>query len=317
MTRLSYAVITPAHNEAGFLPEVIRGMAEQTFRPVRWIIVDDRSTDRTREIIAEAARKYDFIKPVTMTGDPARRLGANVVHVFNHGLALLDIKVDIIVKMDADAFLPRTYFAFLLDKFESDPHLGVVSGKMFYYEKGHWVMERYSDMHVPGLCKVYRYACFQNIGGLIPILGWDILDVAKARMLGWAVHSYAAMPLFHLRQMGLAMGIMKTHLSYGHCVYALQTHPLFVLGRAVYRAMEKPYLSGLLMVWGYLAAALKKEPRLGDLELVRFMRREQLRRISGKTIAHERIAVRSLEEIGHPPPEIAPDLLARLCRAGT
>jgi poly-beta-1,6-N-acetyl-D-glucosamine synthase len=317
VTRLSYAVITPAHNEARFLPEVIRGMAEQTIRPVRWIIVNDRSTDRTWEVITEAAGKYDFIKPVIMTGDPARRLGANVVHVFNHGLAHLDINVDVIVKMDADAFLPRPYFSFLLGKFEADPKIGVASGKMFYYEKDHWVMERYSDMHVPGICKVYRADCFQDLGGLTPILGWDILDVAKARMLGWTVHSYTDMPLFHLRQMGLAMGIMKTHLSYGHCVYSLQTHPLFVLGRALYRAMEKPYLSGLLIAWGYLMAALKKEARLGDLELVRFMRKEQLRRLTGKTIAQERLVVRSLKDIGHTPPEISPDLLAWLGRAGT
>lgn len=314
MTTLSYAIITPAHNEARFLPEVIRGMAEQTIRPARWIIVDDRSTDRSQEIVSEAARKYDFIQPLVMTGDPARRLGANVVHVFNHGLERLDVRADVIVKMDADVVLPRTYFSFLLNKFESDPRLGAASGKMFYYEKDHWTMERYSDMHVPGLCKAYRTTCFQNLGGMIPILGWDILDVAKARMLGWTVRSYTDMPLFHLRQMGLAMGMMKTHLSYGHCVYALQTHPLFVLGRAVYRAMEKPYLSGLLIVLGYLIAALKKEPRLNEPELIRFMRKEQLGRLMGRTIEHERLAVRSLEEIGHAPPEIAPELLAWLGR---
>jgi poly-beta-1,6-N-acetyl-D-glucosamine synthase len=317
MSRLCYAIITPAHNEARFLPEVIRGVVEQTLRPARWIIVDDRSTDRTPEIISAAARQYDFIKPVILNGDPTRRLGANVVHAFNHGLAHLDIKADIIVKMDADAFLPRAYFAFLLQEFEADPRLGAASGKMFYYEKDHWVMERYSDMHVPGLCKAYRATCFQKLGGLIPILGWDILDVAKARMLNWTVRSFADMPVFHLRQMGLAMGMMKTHLSYGHCVYSLQAHPLFVLGRAVYRAMEKPYLSGLLIVWGYLMAALKKAPRLDEPKLVRFMRREQLGRLTGRTLAHERLAVRSLEETGHTPPEISPALLAWLGRVRT
>ncbi|MCI5127590.1 MAG: glycosyltransferase family 2 protein, partial [Candidatus Electrothrix sp. AUS3] len=273
MKNKKYTIITPAYNEAQLLPLVIQSIVEQTELPEEWIIVDDRSTDNTWDVITEAAKKYSFIRPVFLSGDKTRRLGANVVYVFDEGYKQLsNPSFDFIVKMDADSVLPKQYFEQLLDQFEDDPQLGMASGKTFILEKDVWLMERCPDMHVMGACKMYRHSCFKDIGGFIPILGWDKLDCAKARMEGWKTRSFGELPIYHLRQMGSEMGMSKTYASYGKSSYYLREHPLFVVGRAIYRAIERPYCSSFFMIWGYIIAQIKREKRLEDLELANFFR---------------------------------------------
>ena len=38
---MKYVVISPARNEAEFLPETIRSMIGQAVKPAQWIIVND------------------------------------------------------------------------------------------------------------------------------------------------------------------------------------------------------------------------------------------------------------------------------------
>lgn len=289
-----YAIITPAHNEGRFLPQVIPGIATQFLPPVKWLILDDRSTDGTWEVLRAAAARYAFVEPVRLTGPPGRRVGANVVHIFNQGLARLPEDLDFVVKMDADVILPNHYFATLLARFAAEPRLGLASGKTFAWQQGSWVLERIADSHVTGACKTYRCACLGDMGGLIPVLGWDILDVAQARRCGWEAQSFRDLPLYHLRLTGSAQGMMRANLSYGRCYYAIRAHPLFVLAKALYRAAERPYGLGFFILAGYVGAALKREKRLADRGLAAYLRHEQLARLRGRTWRQEELLSRKM-----------------------
>ena len=297
MSKYRYAVITPVYNEAQFLPFVIQSIVDQIHPPEKWIIVDDRSTDNTWSLLTEAADKHPFIQPLSLSGDNARRLGPNVVHVFNKGYGCIsDDHVDFVVKMDADVVLSEHYFEFLLNEFADDEKLGIASGKTFILKNDTWLMERCPDVHTVGPCKMYRLDCFRDIGGLIPILGWDKLDGAKARMKGWKTHSFRELTVYHLRQMGGEMGAVKTYISYGKSCYYLREGIAFALGRAIYRSMERPYFSGLFIFIGYIIAFLKQEARLNDLELASFFRKEQQRRLSGVTIKQEELFTEKREQ---------------------
>jgi len=106
MSAPAYCIITPAHNEAAFLPRVVDAIAAQTLKPTQWVIVDDRSTDDTWAIINHAARRYPFIEPFKVQGEPGSFLGSNVVRIFNRGCARIANEPDFVVKMDADVLLP-------------------------------------------------------------------------------------------------------------------------------------------------------------------------------------------------------------------
>ncbi|MBI4643520.1 MAG: glycosyltransferase family 2 protein [Deltaproteobacteria bacterium] len=290
-----YHIITPAHNEAEYLPRVMAGVAAQTLKPAKWVIVDDRSTDDTWRQINAAAQRYSFIEPVQVQGGTERALGSNVVQVFNVGFARTGAGGAFVVKMDADVLLPPDYFAKLLARFQEEPRLGIASGKTYIPHQGRWVLERTPDFHASGPCKTYRLTCFREIGGLIPILGWDILDEAPARRYGWQTRGFRDLPLYHLRMMGSATGMARANLRYGRCYYGLRAHPLFVLAKALYRALEQPYLASLLIPVGYLLAAWHRGKRLDDPGLAEFLRREQLDRLRGRTLGQEEWWPRKLD----------------------
>ena len=48
-----YVLITPAYNEGEFIKDTIESVVTQTILPLKWIIVDDGSTDATSKIIKE------------------------------------------------------------------------------------------------------------------------------------------------------------------------------------------------------------------------------------------------------------------------
>jgi len=99
--------------------------------------------------------------------------------------------------------------------------------------------------------------------------------------------------------MGQVMGMVKTFLSYGKACYLMRCHPLFVLGRALYRSFEVPYFLGLLVLAGYVRAAftVSEKERLKDRDLARFLRHEQLQRLQGHTFGQEELLPRRLGEV--------------------
>ena len=58
----TYVLITPAYNEGRFIGKTIESVLAQTRRPLRWVIVDDGSTDDTWEIVRRYAARCGFIE---------------------------------------------------------------------------------------------------------------------------------------------------------------------------------------------------------------------------------------------------------------
>jgi glycosyltransferase involved in cell wall biosynthesis len=55
-----FTVLTPTYNRAPLLPAVFASLERQTFRDFEWLVVDDGSTDETRDVVARLAETAQF-----------------------------------------------------------------------------------------------------------------------------------------------------------------------------------------------------------------------------------------------------------------
>jgi glycosyltransferase involved in cell wall biosynthesis len=273
-------LITPARNEEVFLAKSIQSVVSQSVVPMRWVIVNDGSTDGTAAIAGEYAARVEWIDVVDMPAHRDRSFAAKV-RCFDAGYATVKhLDHDIVGNLDADISFEKDYLEFLLGRFAEDPALGV-AGTIFTehgYSTGTDSFE--GETHVAGGCQLFRRECFADVGGYVPNRagGIDWIAVTTARMRGWKTRSFREQSFFHHRSLGTAeRGKLHSLFSYGVKDYYLGGHPLWELFRVTYRMSKRPrLLGGLSLGLGYFVAALRRIERPVSDDLMRFHRREQM-----------------------------------------
>lgn len=278
-----YVLITPARNEEAFIEKTIESVVRQTVLPRKWIIVNDGSTDATASIVSRYLKKNGWMELVNLPQRRDRNFAAKV-YAFNAGREKVkNVEHELIGNLDADVSLEPDHFEFLLRKLKDDPKLGVV-GTIFREEKYSSETDSFEGQnHVPGQCQLFRCQCFEEIGGYCANRagGIDWIAVTSARMKGWKTTSFREKSFFHYRHLGTAeRSAFAAMFSYGEKDYYLGGHPLWELFRVTYRMVKRPYLvGGLALGLGYAWAMLRRAKRPVSKELMKFHRREQMRKL--------------------------------------
>jgi glycosyltransferase involved in cell wall biosynthesis len=292
-----YVIISPCRDEAEFMLHTLDSVVAQSEQPALWLIVDDGSTDKTPEILAEYESKYNFIQVFKRENRGFRSVGPGVVDAFYSGYKEIDTEnFDYICKLDLDLELPPKYFEILMDRMEANPRLGTCSGKPYNRINGNLISERRGDEMSVGMTKFFRMTCFKQIGGFVRQVMWDAIDCHKARQMGWVARSWDEPKLrfIHLRLMGSSQhGIYTGRQRHGFGQFFMGTGPIYMLASSVFRMLERPYvLGGIAMYWGYLKCYFNNSPRLEDKELTSFIRRFQWRSLlKGKKRAMEEFEI--------------------------
>lgn len=281
---MSLCVISPVRDEAQYARRTLDSMVAQTVRPDRWVIVDDGSTDETPAILAEYAAAHDWITVVRREDRGHRAVGPGVIDAFYAGYDTIDpAQFEFICKLDLDLDLPARYFEILLERMAADPRIGTCSGKPWMELDGKLVDERNmtGGENSVGMTKLYRTACFQDIGGFVREVMWDGIDGHRCRMHGWIATSWddPELRFVHLRPMGSSQTSWWTgRVRHGYGQWFMGTGFAYMLASAVFRMTQRPYVvGGLGMLWGWVRSALRRDPRYPDLEFRRFLRRYQWR----------------------------------------
>jgi len=284
-----FVVISPVRNEAEYIGETISSLVHQTLRPLRWVIVDDGSTDTTADIVARAQEEHDWILLVKLQKRRDRQVGGGVVRAFEAGRECVkDMDFRFLCKLDGDLKLRATYFERILHYFNRDPELGTLSGKCYLvpdWKSGDNTtrLEFTNDEFSLGAAKFYRRECFEDIGGFVREVMWDGIDCHRCRQLGWKAASIddPELKIYHLRQMGSShRSVFRGRMRHGYGQYFMGTHPLYMMVSGVFRMKERPYiLGGLLMIVGYFKAAFGGVKQHGDPAFRKHLRQWQMARL--------------------------------------
>jgi len=279
----TYALITPARNEAQLIEQTIQAVVAQSVRPVRWIIVSDGATDGTDEIVNKYAAQHDWIELVRMPEREDRSFAGKAA-AFNAGCARLEgLEYDVVGNLDADITFDDQYFAFLMDKFAANPQLGV-AGTPYREEKMAHDVQFMSPTHVSGACQMFRRECFEEIGGYRPITsgGIDLIALLSAQAKGWQTWRFDERSCFHHRNVGSGKdaGIFRRLWNRGKKDYLLGSHAGFEIFRAAYQMKSRPFvIGGVLLLAGYGWSLLTGVERTMPEELIELRQRDQIERL--------------------------------------
>ena len=227
---MKYYIVIPSHNEEKFIALTLESLAQQTVLPAKVVVVNDNSTDKTADIVQEYAQKYPWITLVNKTSDAIHLPGSKVIQAFQKGLEILDHDYDFIVKADADLIFPDNYFETIIRHFKNDDRIGMVGGFAYIEKNGDWILENLTDKdHIRGAFKAYRKACFEQIGGLKPAMGWDTVDELLCKFYNWKVVTDVSLKVKHLKPTGANYNQASRYkqgeafytLGYGFCITAI------------------------------------------------------------------------------------------------
>lgn len=279
---MKYLIITPVKNEEKNIKYTIDSVINQTIKPINWIIVDDGSTDNTKEIIANTSNIYPWINTILLETQGKYNLsGGGEIKAFYKGLSTIDYtKVDFIGKVDGDVSFDKNYFKDLMEKFLLNENIGIASGVCRHFRGKKLIEEKVHFKHVRGAARLYRVKCWKDMGGTFPSLGWDAADVYKARMLGWKTYSFSDLPVVHHVETWTKGGKLKGKMRSAKIEYCIGSLPFFVLLKAIREIFRPPFIiSSLFYIAGYIKPYLKKEKRIVSIELMDYIRNEQKSRI--------------------------------------
>ena len=284
MVNSKYILITSAHNESGLIENTIKSVIDQEIKPVEWIIIDDGSSDNTSEIVTKFAADYSFIKLFKKKADFKRDFSSkvNAIHLAVSRITILDYNY--LGILDADITFSSSYYASVLSKFEKNKKLGIVGGLIYDIVNGKTIPLFLHPNITRGAVQFFKRECWEEIGGLLPLKygGEDSAACFSARLKGWEVENFPDLLGYHHRLAGTAdRSIFKARFREGFVEYHLGYHPLFESVKAISRYKEKPFIVGsMVRIVGYWFANIKREKRLISKELISFIRKEQISRLT-------------------------------------
>lgn len=133
-TIVKVSVIMPVHNREIFIGEAIRSILDQTFDDFELLVLDDASTDHTRDVVESFKdSRIRLIALPKKTSLPILR---------NHGLQ--EAQGEYIAFMDSDDISERNRFKLEVDFLDTNPEYGVVSGNntLFGARSHHFIVSK-------------------------------------------------------------------------------------------------------------------------------------------------------------------------------
>ena len=279
-----YVIISPVRNEEDYLELTLKSVINQSVRPVEYILVNDGSTDKTPEIIDKYVADHKWLKRVDIEDRGHYLPGKGVVGAFYVGYNEVETQDwEYIVKLDCDLEFDENYFETIFKEFENNSKLGIASGCTYIYKKDQLVREPTQSDHPVGPSKIYKRECWNDIGGIKKLPGWDLADLLDAQMNGWETRCYFDLKLIHYRLTGSRRkGLWGPKFLQGRFEYMHGYSFIYTLLKAIKDTFAKPLIIGsIAKVSGYIYASIKGEDYIFEKEMRSFLRKKHRKILLG------------------------------------
>lgn len=169
MQNLKISVIVPAHNEEDVIQDSLKVLLDEEYEPKEIIVVNDGSTDSTREIVNSYGNKIKLINFNTgHSAAFARNAGAKVA------------SGDVLVFIDADVIISKNFFNtlaqdyrehnFIFASINVKPIATNIISKSFALEKSYFPKIEKKEFignfkNIPSFAFIFRKDFFEKIGG--------------------------------------------------------------------------------------------------------------------------------------------------------
>jgi len=159
-------IYMPNHNYASYIEEAIESVLNQTFKEWELIIIDDGSTDNSKDKID----KYLNHPKVRVVYQAKKGLN------YTNNIAMRLANGKYITRLDADDYLDENYLLVLVDFLNKNPEFDLVYPDFFHIDKYGNIQEIYKknkitnesneilDLPAHGACTMFRTEILRNIG---------------------------------------------------------------------------------------------------------------------------------------------------------
>jgi glycosyltransferase involved in cell wall biosynthesis len=249
------SIIIPAHNEEKWIASCLESVLRDRYPHKEVIVVDDASTDNTREIL----KRF----PVTVLRDE-RPVGPSSARNIGVGKA----RGEIIVFIDAHCIVEDPQWIQKFLQFFRDPLVGAVAG---YFrreptKRGLSLTFRPTTVQqrlIKSANAAYRKTALQQVQGFDSWIEWggDAALTYKIHRSGWKVVHSRDIMIVHAEK----IWSVKKAFFYGTCYFPLlKRYPRETMARS------RPIVMGLLLTLGVIADLLYKLP-IFTLSLITFL----------------------------------------------
>lgn len=127
-TKPTVSVVIPAYNEEDTIEKCLASFIDQSVQPLEVIVVNNRSTDRTADVVKEFRQEYGDTVNIRLLKQFDEQ---GIVPTRDYGIERA--KGEVIGRIDADSVLDECWVEAVQDAF-SDPEVAAASGPVVYHD---------------------------------------------------------------------------------------------------------------------------------------------------------------------------------------
>lgn len=262
------AILVACYNEEDIIEETLANLDEQVYPNLEVIAVNDGSTDRTGELLDQAAEKYPWLRVVQLKTNQGKATALRTAHAAT--------SAEYVIVVDADVLLEPDVTLRMVHRLEMNPRLGAVTGNPRVRNRGSLLgriqagefasivgmIKRAQSVFgrlftVSGCISGFRHSAVQDVGYWSVDMATEDVDISwRLQLKGWFVQ-YEPTAICWVRMPETLAGLWKQRLRWaqgGAEVLLRYSSRLFRLSSVW---MWPIYIESLLsIVWSFLIGSL-------------------------------------------------------------